>query len=78
MTLQERITEATEMRKFYADGIKFFAENRFVNSYSSGGNTLQRINLMDIHKMFQYWDNILAQLNGGGRRRFSQIVPMYN
>jgi len=78
MTKEERIKEATEMRQLYAGAQKFFAENRFAESYSVAGTTMKRMNLSEIMKAFQYWDKTLSQLTGDGLRVFRRVIPTFD
>ena len=74
MTKQERLAEARKMRGDIIKAIDALV-NRGAKSWNIGGQTYTSIDLSELQKMLQYWDNIIAELNGG-RRTFRRVVPM--
>lgn len=73
MTLQERITEARDMRNLYVKAEKAVLQSQ---SYNIGGQSLTRANLTEIRKGRDEWQAKLDNLSGSRRRVVKRIIPI--
>lgn len=44
-------------------------------SYTIGSRTLTRVNIPEIRKQIEYWENRIAGLEKGGRGRVRRAIP---
>ncbi|MBM7580019.1 DUF6148 family protein [Jeotgalibacillus terrae] len=44
-------------------------------SYTIAGRTLTRVNLPEIRKQIEYWENRIARMKSRGRSRVRRIIP---
>jgi len=65
MTKDERLSEAKKMRKLVAEAIEALTK-RGAKSWTIGGQTYTSIDVGELLKLMNYYDNVVSQLSGGG------------
>jgi len=74
MTNAERLVEAKEMRKNTTAAIDGLTK-RGAKSWTVGGQQYTAMDISELLKLLQYWENQIAALTGG-QRTIRRVVPV--
>jgi hypothetical protein len=74
MTREEQLKEAQEMRGNIIEAIRALTK-RGAKSWNIGGQSYTSMDVSDLLKMLQYWDNVISNLTGG-RRTIRRVIPV--